>query len=246
MAGLTTYLSKRLFNMKESYIKNNGEKVKGRQIIWVIYQFFKVDPNSGVLFGIEDLLAVEMKIHKLDEFLAERDEVIVHMEKPPAPEFKQAIFINQIKECPKLKTECDNYYKASEGSEIRCFEYLYNSAVQVVERDRFESARAKVANKGRDSMPAPGDGKGKGKGKGTKTGADGQPWNMEDGKDVRAKQPCRFLAAGHCKLGNTCPWNHNMNPGKRVDSAAAPSSKGPHDPNHPGYRATVCRTSASM
>eukprot|EP00972_Heterocapsa_arctica_P021347 3143907-Heterocapsa_arctica.AAC.1 len=57
----------------ESYINKNGQKVKGRQLMWVIYQFFKVDPNSGVFFGIEDLLAVEMHGEKLIEFLAEWD-----------------------------------------------------------------------------------------------------------------------------------------------------------------------------
>eukprot|EP00972_Heterocapsa_arctica_P091416 13487466-Heterocapsa_arctica.AAC.1 len=76
-------------------------------------------------------------------------------------------------------------------------------------------------------MSAQGDGKGKGKGKGEAShpaDANGQPpWYMENGKDIRADKPCRFLAAGYCKLGPTCPWNHKMEPGKSVDSAAAPS-----------------------
>eukprot|EP00972_Heterocapsa_arctica_P083987 12372091-Heterocapsa_arctica.AAC.1 len=163
------------------------------------------------------------------------------MASPPSLDFKLALFIEQIKECPKLKTEWDNYYKAKPDSEIRCLEYLYNSALLVVERERFEAARSKVAGKGcQDVMRAPGESKGKwkgkGKGKGVRTNADGTPWYMEDGQDVRAKQACRFLAAGHCKMGATCPWNHKMDSGTTVDSDAATSGKGPHNPNHPSRR----------
>ena len=37
MLGLTCDLAKRLFNMKESHIKDNGQKIKGRQLMRVIY-----------------------------------------------------------------------------------------------------------------------------------------------------------------------------------------------------------------
>eukprot|EP00972_Heterocapsa_arctica_P053070 7815783-Heterocapsa_arctica.AAC.1 len=66
MLGLTTDLAKRLFNLKESYINNNGQKIKGRQLMWVIYQFFAVDPSAGVLFGVKDLLEVTLTNNKLD------------------------------------------------------------------------------------------------------------------------------------------------------------------------------------
>eukprot|EP00972_Heterocapsa_arctica_P050450 7418340-Heterocapsa_arctica.AAC.1 len=60
---------------------------------------------------------------------------------PPPVELRDALFTKQVKECPKLKTEWENYYKAPVGSEIRCFEYLDNAAMLVVERERFEHAR---------------------------------------------------------------------------------------------------------
>eukprot|EP00972_Heterocapsa_arctica_P092759 13680391-Heterocapsa_arctica.AAC.1 len=73
MVGLTTDLNRRLFNLKEKCIKDHGTKVKGRQLLWTIYQFFKVDPNPDALFGVEDLMAVVMHGNKLDEFLAKWD-----------------------------------------------------------------------------------------------------------------------------------------------------------------------------
>eukprot|EP00972_Heterocapsa_arctica_P033300 4901261-Heterocapsa_arctica.AAC.1 len=58
MTGLTSDLTRRLYNMKERCIKEHGNNIKGRQLLWTIYESFKVDPNSGTLFGIEDLMAV--------------------------------------------------------------------------------------------------------------------------------------------------------------------------------------------
>eukprot|EP00972_Heterocapsa_arctica_P070907 10475893-Heterocapsa_arctica.AAC.1 len=69
MDGRNDDLAKRLFNLKESTIKDFQEKVKGRQLMWVIYDSYKVDPNSGVLFGIQDLLREKMHGVQMDEFL---------------------------------------------------------------------------------------------------------------------------------------------------------------------------------
>ena len=224
MTGLTTDLAKRLFNLKESFIKN-GHKITGRQLMWVIYQFFAVDPSAGVLFGVEDLLDVTLTGNKLDEFLAEWDRTLIHMTDPPANALRDALFIKQVKGCPKLKTESDNYYKAPVGSDTRTFEYLHTSAMLVVERERFDHARKQITAKGpRDVMAVPGDnGKGKGKGKRAElaqANANGSPWY-----DTRKDQPCFAHAAGKCLLGNKCPFSHSK-PGKGVPSAAAPAGGG--------------------
>eukprot|EP00972_Heterocapsa_arctica_P087107 12842170-Heterocapsa_arctica.AAC.1 len=75
-------------------------------------------------------MAVVLHGMKLDEFLAEWDRVLIHIQEPPAQD---------VKDCPKLKTEWDNYYKSSDPT-IICFKYLYDSAQLVVQRERFEAA----------------------------------------------------------------------------------------------------------
>eukprot|EP00972_Heterocapsa_arctica_P030276 4458641-Heterocapsa_arctica.AAC.1 len=61
MTGMHSDLTRRLYNMKERCIKDHGNNTKGRQLFWTIYEFFKVDPSSGTLFGIEDLMAVILR-----------------------------------------------------------------------------------------------------------------------------------------------------------------------------------------
>eukprot|EP00972_Heterocapsa_arctica_P052395 7709992-Heterocapsa_arctica.AAC.1 len=60
---------------------------------------------------------------------------------------RDALFVKQVKDCPKLRTEWDNYYEAPAGFETRSFEYLHNAAMLVVERGRFEHAREVITNK---------------------------------------------------------------------------------------------------
>eukprot|EP00972_Heterocapsa_arctica_P099040 14615691-Heterocapsa_arctica.AAC.1 len=46
MTGMTSDLAKPIFNMKEKCIKEHGKNIEGRQLLWTIYEVFKVDPNS--------------------------------------------------------------------------------------------------------------------------------------------------------------------------------------------------------
>eukprot|EP00972_Heterocapsa_arctica_P024252 3576789-Heterocapsa_arctica.AAC.1 len=68
-------------------------------------------------------MAVVLHGVRLDEFLAEWDRVLIHLTDPPAPEVALALFVRQVKDCPKLKTQWDHYYKSSDPN-VRCFKYL--------------------------------------------------------------------------------------------------------------------------
>eukprot|EP00972_Heterocapsa_arctica_P023442 3453715-Heterocapsa_arctica.AAC.1 len=63
------------------------------------------------------------------------------MQEPPGKDVQLALFIRQVKDCPKLRTEWEHYYKSTD-TRVRCFEYLYDSAQLVVQRERFEAARS--------------------------------------------------------------------------------------------------------
>eukprot|EP00972_Heterocapsa_arctica_P012609 1853132-Heterocapsa_arctica.AAC.1 len=54
-------------------------------------------------------MAVILHGQKLDEFVAEWDRVFTHMQNPPGKDVQLALFVRQVKDCPKLKTEWDHY-----------------------------------------------------------------------------------------------------------------------------------------
>ncbi len=89
-------LTVRIINYKEANALN-GIRTRGRQILRQVYDFFKLDPSSGVLHNIEDLQAVKLQGNRLDLFLRSWDAVLIGMTKPPDPDLKHALFQKQLK-----------------------------------------------------------------------------------------------------------------------------------------------------
>ena len=43
-------LARQLTNVKETAVKKEPGRLKGRQLLWTVYEYYKVDPKSAVLF----------------------------------------------------------------------------------------------------------------------------------------------------------------------------------------------------
>ena len=56
--------------MKETAVKKEAGPLKGRQVLWTVYEYYKVDPKSAVLFKMIDLVKTKLHGDKLVEFLA--------------------------------------------------------------------------------------------------------------------------------------------------------------------------------
>ena len=54
-------LARQLINVKETAVKKEAGRLKGRQLLWTVYEHYEVDPKSAVLFKMIDL--VKPKIH---------------------------------------------------------------------------------------------------------------------------------------------------------------------------------------
>ena len=54
-------LARQLINVKETAVKKEAGRLKGRQPLWTVYEDYKVDPKSAVLFKMIDL--VKTKLH---------------------------------------------------------------------------------------------------------------------------------------------------------------------------------------
>ena len=54
-------LARQLINMKETAVKKEAGRLNGRQLLWTVYEYYKVDPKSAVLFKMTDL--AKTKLH---------------------------------------------------------------------------------------------------------------------------------------------------------------------------------------
>ena len=48
-------LARQLINMEVLAVKKEAGLLKGRQLLWTVYEYYKVDPKSAVLFKMIDL-----------------------------------------------------------------------------------------------------------------------------------------------------------------------------------------------
>ena len=88
--------------MKEKCVKKNKKRPKGRQMLYTIYEYYKVDPSSGLLFGTEDLSDVVLHSDNLEAFIEKWDSILLHMEEPPNYNFMRSIFEREMKKTNRI------------------------------------------------------------------------------------------------------------------------------------------------
>jgi hypothetical protein len=143
----TDDLTRQINNMKESFVKSRRVRMKGRQMLFLVYAYYRVDPSSGVLFEVEDLGNAELHQDKLAEFLAVWDNILIHMRRDPDADLKTALFLKEVKKPHKMKEHVKNYLVAPVGSNEKTNDYLYACATDVVERERHDSNRRNRQNR---------------------------------------------------------------------------------------------------
>ena len=205
----------------------------------MIYEFFQMDPSSGVLHSLEDLLAVKLHGNRLDLFLRSWDAVLIGITKPVDPDLKLALFVQQIANCNKLLAEYREYSLAEAGTYKKSYDYLYNAARMTVERERHLHNRERVKTHLFDAMPAgraeeddnPAP-------KGNKDKDSGFIDKEECGRD--GKRICFNFARGTCKRGSDCSFSHEFDISK-YNKGKEGSHKDRVTRDNPVYRTVVCQ-----
>ena len=83
--------------MKETAVKKEAGRLKGRQLLWTVYEYYMVDPKFAVLFKIVDLVKTKLHGDKFAEFLATWDNVMIHIDETTADtDLKGSIFEQQM------------------------------------------------------------------------------------------------------------------------------------------------------
>ena len=114
---------------------------RGRQMLFIVYEYFKVDPASTLLYNIKDLMETRLHGDQLSEFLAKWDNVMIPMREPLPENLRLALFVDQIKRSTKMQKHFEIFSYAPPGSPTRSFEYLYGAAREIVEREHMNNNR---------------------------------------------------------------------------------------------------------
>ena len=130
-------LARQMINMKETAVKKEAGRLKGWQLLWTVYEYYKGDPKSAVLFKMIDLVKTKLHGDKLAELLATWDNVMIHIDGSIVDtDLKGSIFERQMEKSAERM-----YQRAPEGHENRTYEFLLDSAKLSVNTERYKTNR---------------------------------------------------------------------------------------------------------
>jgi hypothetical protein len=126
-----------------------GRNVTGRQLLKVVYDYYKTDEYSGVLYDVADLMEVKVKgdnpgWKQLQDFRDTWDETLAGMEREPAEDILEALFKQKIKTCNCISHDLSIYDRAEKGSPMKTYKYLYEAVEKFLSRKISEANRADV------------------------------------------------------------------------------------------------------
>ena len=149
-------LARQLINMKETAVKKEAGRLKGRRLLWTVYEYYKVDPKSAALFKMIDLAKTKLQGDKLAEFLATWDNVMIHIDESTVDTgLKGSILEQRMEKSVKMTGYFKMYQGAPEGHEHRTYNFLYDSAKLIVNIERYKTNQDRRQTTEYDFVPDP-------------------------------------------------------------------------------------------
>ena len=94
---------KRKVQVKETQLSQQGMPITGRQITWMLYDYFKVSTNDGVLLDWEAILRVLLKGDNLSQFLTDWETTLLNIQDCPPDTMLEGLLRTQLDQSEQLK-----------------------------------------------------------------------------------------------------------------------------------------------
>ena len=133
----------------------DGRNVTGRQLLKLVYDYYRTDEYTGIVYDVSDLMAIKMKSDnpnwkQLASFRDAWDETLAGMEKEPGEDVLEAVFKQQVRHCHCLSQDIGIYDRAPKGDPSRTYKFLYESVERFLARKQSELNRSDIQKTRRD------------------------------------------------------------------------------------------------
>ena len=127
----------------------DGRNVTGRQLLKIIYEFYKTDEYVGIVYDVSDLTQVKVKgdnpgWRQLLDFRDLWDETLAGIEKEPEVEILEALFKTEVRKCQCLSHDLGIYDRALKGSAERSYQFLYDAVQRLLARKQSDLNRSDI------------------------------------------------------------------------------------------------------
>jgi hypothetical protein len=105
-----------MLSLRVDQAAKEGRMVRGRQLLFLIYQRYKTAEQAGALFNITDLMKVRLNkgpdpMKSLEGFLNAWETTLADMSAMPAETHLEHLFLEQVKHSPVLTAEIAHYHR---------------------------------------------------------------------------------------------------------------------------------------
>lgn len=132
-----------IFQSLQEEAQKSGRQPKGRKLLWVIFEKYKMEKDKGVALTQSHLLNLRLSGHDikaLEDFRTKFDYIWQALEQAdrPSESATRSHLFEQLKNHPKLQLTIDKYRNASSGSSKRSSQWLYDKLVEAIEIHQLE------------------------------------------------------------------------------------------------------------
>jgi hypothetical protein len=118
-----------------------GKMLRGRQALFLVYQWYRVTEESGALFNLRDLMKWEGdSIASLTSFQQNWTAVLNGMKEDPGNQTKATLYHLQIHECSLINHDIEIYDRAPIGDPNHTYDYLYKAVKSKLARTRMATS----------------------------------------------------------------------------------------------------------
>ena len=145
---------KRKVSLEEQKVQEEDLFLRGRQIAYLIYEYFRVTGANDSVENYADLFTIVLRNDDIQEFDSNWDGILLSMTKIPPDDILDGLYKLRIRESEKLKTVLEFYnmeiHQKKAGPAFHRLKAMVKRSVeQAIRRKNFESQKRKLRKKRR-------------------------------------------------------------------------------------------------
>ena len=94
---------KKRIQVKETEYSKRGEMLTGRQITWLLYDYFKISDTDGAMLEWDAIMQVELKADNLAQFESDWETTLLNINGMPEEKILESVFRKQLMKSEQLK-----------------------------------------------------------------------------------------------------------------------------------------------
>ena len=115
-------------------------RIAGRQVLLMVYSFYKTSVDNGTVYDFEGVIAVTLHHNQMEHFLHRWDtcRVISGLAGPMPEKTKQAFFCSKVGDCLAFQVEYLSWKRLSDDDPKKTLDTLRNAMETIIEDARRE------------------------------------------------------------------------------------------------------------